>query len=243
MNLRKSSYFKPLCLLVAALFTCQCISFERKLISTEEKIIENGNQDFLYELEKIKAPSAQDPTIEYRIVKFPTNKVESINTYKIREVNGIFYILLGVIAGAYYGAKIGYNSSTYPDEEMSDTFLGFLIGSATGIMLGRLAGKAIGFKTDKGIIKVPTKLYLKKKPDSIPIPVLNLPLEFIWWTHGKRNMLKAQTDDQGIVRINLIEELKMTKFPLKHHLSLYIHYHNPESQLDELFGDSLGPKK
>ncbi|HLP58293.1 MAG TPA: hypothetical protein VK186_05660 [Candidatus Deferrimicrobium sp.] len=242
MNLRKSTYFKPLCLLVAALFTAQCVSTERKLISTEEKVIENGIQAYVYELEKVKTPSAQDPTIEYKIVKFPANRAESISTYKLRKVNGILCILLGCAAGAYYGSEIGYNSSIHSCDQMGPVFLGILIGSVTGTIVGALAGKTIGIKTDKGIIKVPTKTYLKKKTDAMPIPVPNIPLEFKWGTGVKSNSFKTQTDEQGMVRINLLDDLKMAKFPLDHHLILYIYYLNPESQKKGIFKDSLGPE-
>ncbi|HLP58422.1 MAG TPA: hypothetical protein VK186_06315 [Candidatus Deferrimicrobium sp.] len=232
MNLRKSIYFKPLCLLVAALFTCQCISFERKLISTEEKVIENGSQGYVYELEKIKKTSAQDPMAEYRIVKFPANRVELINTYqKIIKTNLFFFILGGCIIG-FFSAKDDY--------EMNGAFNGLLIGLTVGV-----TGKIIWNKKSGiiGEIKKPTRSYLQKKPNSTPIPAQNLPLEFKWRTLGKLIIFKTQTDEQGIVRVNLIEDLKMTKFPLDHPLILYIYYLNPESQLKGILGDSLGPEK
>ncbi|HLP47294.1 MAG TPA: hypothetical protein VK469_15185 [Candidatus Kapabacteria bacterium] len=232
MNLRKSSYFKPLCLLVAALFTCQCFYMERKLISTEEKIIENGSQAYLYELEKVKTPSAQDPMIEYRIVKFPANRVELINTYqKIIKTNLFFFILGGCIIGGFLAKD---------DYEMSGVFNGLLIGLTLGG-----TGKIIWNKKSGiiGEIKKPTRSYLQKKPNSTPIPAQNLPLEFKWRTRGKLSIFKTQTDEQGIVRVNLIEDLKMTKFPFDQPLTLFILYFNPESQRKGIFKDSLGPEK
>ncbi|HLP47066.1 MAG TPA: hypothetical protein VK469_14030, partial [Candidatus Kapabacteria bacterium] len=91
--------------------------------------------------------------------------------------------------------------------------------------------------------KLPAGSYLKKKPESTPIPVQDFPLEFKWGSPGKSNSFKTQTNEQGIVRINLVDDLKMTKFPLDHALILYIYYLNPESQLKGILGDSLGPEK
>jgi len=243
MNLRKSIYFKPLCLLVAALFTGQCISFEKKLVSTEEKVIENGSQAYVYELEKIKTPSTQDPTIEYRIVKFPANRVESINTYKLRKNNRFLPILLGVLAGAGIGILIGKSQIKDPCQDFGKPILGFLLGAPIGGIV--FAGTGLGLKEKSGIreIKVPTSSHFQKKPNSTPIPAQNLPLEFKWGTRGKSNAFKTQTDERGIVRINLIDDLKIAKFPPDHPLILYIYYFNPESQLKEILRDSLGPEK
>jgi len=231
MNLRKSIYFKPLCLLVTALFTTQCITYERKLISTEEKVIENGSQAYVYELEKIKTPSAQDPTIEYRIVKFPANRVESISTYK--KVDRSLPIALGTVAGAVFGGII-VTDLNHPD--INKALPNFVLGT----LIGALIGSSI--KGRKGEIKEPTRRYLTKKSDSTPIPVLNLPLEFSWWS-GKSNTFKTQTNEQGILRINLIEDLKMTKFLPDRPLILFIHYFNQELQKNERFIDSLGLEK
>ncbi|HLP49156.1 MAG TPA: hypothetical protein VK469_24660 [Candidatus Kapabacteria bacterium] len=243
MNLRKRLYFKPLCLLVAALFTGQCISFERKLISTEEKIIENGNQDFIYELEKIKTPSIQSPTVEYRILKFPTIKVESVNTYELIKIDRALPIIGGVIAGAAVGILIGNSQIQDPCQEFGKPVIGFLLGASMGGLIINMAHLGIKQKSviKNEIIKEPTGSYLTKKHDSTPIPARNLPLEFKWWAR-KLNVFKTQTDDQGIVRINLIDDLKITKLPPEHHLYLCIHYLNPKTQLDELFEDSLGPE-
>jgi len=240
MNLRKSIYFKPLCLLVVALFTGQCISIEKKLVSTEEKVIENGSQAYVYELEKVKTPSTEDPTVEYKIVKFPANRIESISTYKLRKIDRSSAIVTGVLAGALAGWTLTLNSS-------DDSFLKSRGLESTYIiaLIGGLIGGSIkaGKKSDiKGEIKEPTESYLKKKSDSTPIPVLNLPLEFSWWS-GKSNTFKTQTDEQGLVRINLVDDLKMTKVPPDRSLILYIHYFNPVSQLKEILRDSLGPEK
>ncbi|HLP47453.1 MAG TPA: hypothetical protein VK469_16005 [Candidatus Kapabacteria bacterium] len=237
MNLRKSSYFKPLCLLVAALFTCQCISIEKKLVSTEEKVIEDESREFIYELEKIKAPSAQDPTIEYRIVKFPANRVESIDTYqKFKKVNIFNTILGGFFIGGFTGWTVTLTSS---DDSFLKSF--GLKGTYICALLGGLIVSAISINKAAKKEEVKTsRHYLEKKPDATPIPVQNLPLEFILWTHGKRksNEFKTQTDEQGIVRINLVADLKMTKFPPGRSLTLYINYSNPESQLKGIFIDS-----
>lgn len=245
MNLKKSSYFKQLCLLVIVLFTAQCISIERKFVSTEEKVIENASPAYVYELEKIKNPSvqpAQDPIIEYRIVKFPAHRVELINTYqKIRKTNRFFSIFGGCIAGALIGTIIG-GYSARDDYEMSGALCGFLIGIPAG---GLITGGIIS-KTKSGIIdeiKETTWRYLQKKTDSTPIPAKNLPLEFKWKISGKINAFKTQTNEQGIVSINLSEDLKITKFPLDHPLILYIYYINLESQIKGILRDSLGPGK
>jgi hypothetical protein len=59
------------------------------LISTEEKVIEKGNH-YVYELEKVKAPSAQDPIAEYRIIRFPAQKIEEIDTHRVVRKNKHF---------------------------------------------------------------------------------------------------------------------------------------------------------
>lgn len=245
MNLRKSTYFKPLCLLVAALFTAQCVSIEKKLISTEEKVMENEIQEYIYELEKIKAPSTQDPTVEYRIVKIPVNRVQSINVYKkVKKVNLLGSFLGGIVAGAVIGAAIGALSGSHDEETLfRNLCYGFLIGAVTGTIGGPAIGEEIGKKHDLGQFKLPVGSYLKKKPDSPPMPIQDFPLEFKWRTTGKSKSFKTQTNEQGIVRINLVEDLKMAKFPLDHPLKLRIYYFKPGSQLKGMFSDSLGPGK
>jgi hypothetical protein len=235
MNLRKSTYFKPLCLLVAALFTGQCMSIKRELISTEEKVIENESQGYVYEFERIKTPSNEDPAVEYRIVKFPANRVESISTYK--KIDRSWPITLGIV-GAVFGGLIAIDLK-HPDlyKLLPNFFLGTLIGG----LIGGSVGSSIKGKIKE--IKEPTRRYLTKKSDSTAIPAQNLPLEFKWGTGGKSNSFKTQTNEQGIVRINLVDDLKMAKFPLDHPLILYIYYLNPESQLKGILRDSLGPEK
>ncbi|HLP47296.1 MAG TPA: hypothetical protein VK469_15195, partial [Candidatus Kapabacteria bacterium] len=201
MNLRKSIYFKPLCLLVAALFTAQCMSIKRELISTEEKVIENESQEFIYELEKIKAPSAQDPTIEYKIVKFPANRIQPINVYKkFKKANLWECILAGLAAGAAIGAAVGYLSGgSQVEGRVMNGFYGFFIGALTGGISVPKIGKKIEEEYDPGQLKLPAGSYLKKKPESTPIPVQDFPLEFKWGSPGKSNSFKTQTNEQGIV--------------------------------------------
>jgi len=231
--------------LVAVLFTGQCMSIKREVISTEEKVIEDESREFIYELEKIKAPSAQDPTIEYKIVKFPANRIQSINVYKkIKKANLWGCFLGGLVAGAFIGAAIGCLSGGNDDEvQFMNAFYGFFIGALTGGISGPRIGKKIEKKHDPGQFKIPVGSYLKKKPDSTPMPIQDFPLEFKWRIRGKTNSFKTQTDEQGIVRINLIDNLKMAKFPLDHPLTLSIFYLNPESQVNGKFIDSLGPEK
>jgi len=240
MNLRKSSYFKPLCLLVAVLFTGQCVTYERKLVSTEEKVIENGIEAYVYKLEKLKNPSAQDPIVEYKIVKFPANRIESFNIYKLKKVNRTSSTLIGFLAGAIIGTTIGTRSMKGEYLYLNRAINGFLIGTVTGATIGYQLGKKPVIQEE---IKAPAGICLEKISGSSPIPVQNLPLEFKWGTHGKSNSFKSQTDGQGLVRINLVDDLKMTKVPPDRPLILYIHYLNPVSQLKEILRDSLGPEK
>lgn len=242
MNLRNNIYFKPLCLLVAALFVSQCTSVPLNLVSTEEKVIENGIQAYVYELEKIKTPSPEDPTVEYKIVKFPANRIETINTYKPKKVNRISPIIGGVLIGAVIGSVIGVSSGRHHED---GEILGFYGGFRLGALIGGISAYAVSGTKEKksGLIKKSAGSSLGKKPDSIPIPAQNLPLEFKWGTRGKSNSFKTQTDEQGFVRINLIDDLKMTKLPLDRPLTLCIHYLYPESQLKGILSDSLGPEK
>ncbi|HLP49158.1 MAG TPA: hypothetical protein VK469_24670 [Candidatus Kapabacteria bacterium] len=243
MNLRKSIYFKPLCLLVAALFTGQCVSIEKKLVSTEEKVIEDESQGYVYELEKIKTPSAQDPIVEYRIVKFPANRVETINIYKQdRKGNTFSSMLLGCAISAALGIFIGTSlGNTHGDGDINGSYYRVLIASLTGGIGGLIAGFTI--KKKSSLIKEPTGFYLGKKPGSSPIPVQDFPLEFKGVAGGKSIVFKTQTNEQGIARINLIDDLKITKFPPDQPFTLYIHYLNPQSQKNAIFGDSLELEK
>ncbi|HLP60353.1 MAG TPA: hypothetical protein VK186_16045, partial [Candidatus Deferrimicrobium sp.] len=223
-----------------------CVSVEKKLILMEEKVIVQDSQDYVYELEKIKTPTNQDPTIEYRIVKFPANKIEHIDTYqKIRKSHRFLPILGGFIAGASIGGFLGYHldphdwTSKVRSAETGILIVG-LIGCINGIWAGHEARKKDGIKEE---IKVPTRNYLEKKPLSTSIPVPNLPLEFKWENPNKGNAFVAETDEHGIVRIHLMNDLKIAKFPLNHQLILHIHYLNPESHLNETLWDILLPEK
>ncbi|MCX6578975.1 MAG: hypothetical protein NT166_02195 [Candidatus Aminicenantes bacterium] len=193
-------------------------------------------------MEKIKAPSAQDPAVEYRIVKFPANRIQSINVYKkFKKANLWGFFLGGVVVGAFIGAAIGGLSGGNDEEvQFMNAFYGFFIGAFAGGISGPKIGKKIEKKHGIGQYKVPVGSYLKKKPDSTPMPIQDFPLEFKWRIRGKSNSFKTQTNEQGIVKINLIADLKMTKFPLDHPLILYIYYLNPESQVNGKFIDSLG---
>lgn len=241
MNLRKSRYFKMLCLLVAALFTSQCVSMDRRLISTEEKVIENESEYYIYELEKIKTPSVQDPTVEYKIIKFPTNKMESLNIYKVRIVDRSSGIALGFLVGTISGSLIGVKLSQHCYTEFGNGLLGGFIGA----IIGSSAGGSLKNKKNSDLIgdfKVPTGSYMAKKPGSTPIIVRDFPLEFKLGTGSKQIVFKTQTDEQGIVKINLIKDLKMIKVPPDHPLTVYILYMNPESQRIGIFKDSLEPE-
>ncbi|HLP48655.1 MAG TPA: hypothetical protein VK469_22125 [Candidatus Kapabacteria bacterium] len=245
MNLRKSSYFKPLCLLVAALFTCQCISIEKKLVSTEEKVIEDESREFIYELEKIKAPSAQDPTIEYKIVKFPAKRVETIFVFEQgKKVNRFFSSLGIIVASAAIGSIIGQCLIEDACQDFGKPIFGFVIGTLTGALGSGVVVDMIKKKVDgKKEVKAHAGSHLEKKLNSPPLSLQNFPLEFKWETSGKSNTFKTQTDEQGIVRINLVTDLKITKIPPDRPLTLYILYFNPESQRKGIFNDSLGPEK
>ncbi|HLP62642.1 MAG TPA: hypothetical protein VK186_27630 [Candidatus Deferrimicrobium sp.] len=243
MNFKKSSYFKTLCLLGAAFFTTQCASIERKLVSTEEKVIENESRDFVYEYEKIKTPSAQDPTLEYRIVKFPANKIEKIGTYKFIKVDRSPGIITGVIAGAVAGILMGNSQIRDTCVDRGKPILGFLLGAPLG---GFILGQALGPTNKTALkeeIKKSTGNYLQKKADSTPIPVENLPLEFKCQSRGKIIAFKTQTNEQGIVRVNLVTDLKIKKFRPGNNLMLYIYYFNQESQLGCMISRFPGPGK
>ncbi|MCX6578973.1 MAG: hypothetical protein NT166_02185 [Candidatus Aminicenantes bacterium] len=246
MNLRKSSYFKPLCLLVAALFTGQCISIEKKLVSTEEKVIENGSQAYIFELEKIKTPSTEDPTVEYKIVKFPAKRIETIFVFEqVKKVNRFFSSLGVVVASAAIGSIIGQCLIEDACQDFGKPIFGFGIGTLIGVLGSGVVVDMIKKKVDgKKEVKAHAGSHLEKKLNSPPLSLQNFPLEFKWETSGKSNTFKTQTDEQGIVRINLIADLKMTKFPFDQPLTLFILYFNPESQKNGiLFIDSLGPEK
>jgi hypothetical protein len=245
MSLRKCIYFKPLCLLVAALFTTQCITYERKLVSTEEKAIENGIPAYVYELEKIKIPSSQDPMLEYRIVKFPANRVESINTYhKIKKPSPWASFKGGAVVGAIVGNRIGQSQIKDYCQDFGKPIVGSLIGALLGGTVFSLFGRVLKKESRrKQEIKEPSRSIFTKKTGSIPIPVQYFPLELKWGTRGKSNSFKTQTDEQGLVRINLIDDLKIAKFPSDNPLILYIYFLNQESQLKEILRDSLEPEK
>lgn len=243
MNLRKSIYFKPLCLLVAVLFMAQCVSIQRKLVSTEEKVMENESREFIYEYEKIKTPSTQDPTVEYKIVKFPAKRVETIFIFEqVKKVNRFPTSLLTVVAGAALGTGIGQVLVQDSCVDFGKPIFGFGIGTLVGLFASVAVVEIVEKKggSKKEFLKKHAGSRLEKEPNSLSIPLQNYPLEFVW-AQGKRNVFKTQTNEQGIVKINLIDDLKMAKFPLDKPLILYINYLNPETQKNAVFGDSLGP--
>jgi hypothetical protein len=234
MSLRKNGYFKMLCLFVAVLFTGQCISYERNLISTEEKVIENGNY-YVYELEKIKTPSAQDPTVEYRIVRFPAKKIEVIDTHQLIRKNDHFLSFLGgAIVGGVVGSFLGYSLKHQASvEHMGNVGWGFILGT----LGGGIGAASIG--DSEKTIKSSKPGYLQKKKDSIAIPAPYFPLEFKLIRGKKAVVFKTQTNEQGIVKLHLFHDLKIPKYPLDQSLRVYIHYLNPESQQKGLLKDTL----
>jgi hypothetical protein len=64
-------------------------------------------------------------------------------------------------------------------------------------------------------------------------------LEFKLGTGSKQFVFKTQTDEQGIVKINPIKDLKVIKVPPDHPLTVFILYINPETQSIGIFGDTL----
>ena len=229
-----------LCLFVAVLFTVQCVSVNKRLILTEKRVIENEIH-FVYELEKIKIPSAQSPIVEYKIIKFPADKVESINKYA--KVKKPTHIGLALVVGTICGL-IGRSNGASQIEDPCQDFLKPPLGFAAGFSLGFLGGAILSYcinnkKTILGEFEEPKGSTLIKKPDSDPIMAPNIPLEFKWMIKNKSFIYKTNTDDQGIVRLNLINDLNLTNYPHGWPSRWYIYYLNPESQTKELFLDSL----
>lgn len=240
MNLRKSRYFKMLCLAVAILFTVQCFSIKKSLISTEKRVIENEIH-FVYEFEKIKTPSAQSPIVEYKIIKFPADKVETINKYvKVKKPT---HLPLALIAGTICGL-IGRSSAAKHIQDPCADFLDPPLGFIGGFSLGFLGTAILSYginnkKTVLGEFEVPKESILIKKPGSIPIMAPNIPLEFKWMIKNKIFIFKTNTDDQGIVKLNLINDLNMINSPSVWPSRWQIYYINTETQAKELFMDSL----
>jgi hypothetical protein len=118
------------------------------------------------------------------------------------------------------------------------------IGAATlGMLMGGIIGTALPL-----LVKIPDKtvgqikehhLVLNPKPDADPIPARNIQVEIQWPSEGRCENYKTRADDQGLLRINLINDLKPKKFPPDKLSRLLIRYINTETGKLEIYVDSL----
>jgi len=245
MKWRKNKLFKTAVLFLVIIFSWQCSSITTGgLVSSEEKIDQQIIRGYQYGIEKIKEPSSQDPTLEYKVVKFPVNRGQVINTYekvKIKHSKPMLWCFL-------LGAGIGFSVSIGKDYEPEGFSKAFKVTLQTlgfglyGLIIGRfLKGKAF-YAFGGETVTVPDERIIHKhvffEPNKIySTPVPNFPVKVTWRSEGKQGAFEIATDDQGIIRIHVTDDLKMSAAALKGGVDLTIGY--LENQKQRTYRDRL----
>lgn len=232
---KKGTFFKLVCLSVLVSFSSACITVSKgRLISTEDNII--SNEYFKYTIKRVKNPTLLDPTVDYKIMKIPLNAVVRKEYYEmVRKYYPKASWPFGLVGGAIVGLHIGQILPLEEEEQRTGAEL-------IGILLGGIIGTALPL-----LIKIPTKtvgqtkehhLIFNPKPDAEPIPARNIQVE-IQWPERKGEIYIAKADDLGLLRINLVNDLKPKKFPPDKPSRLLIKYINTETGKLEMHIDNL----
>jgi hypothetical protein len=208
MKYRKNVFKKLMCLVTVAMFMCQCMSVRKgALIETQKNIDESKIAGYEYHIDRIKAPTPRDFTAEYKFVKLPLLNVEETGIYKrVKKYNRLK--TAGLLAAIAIAVGLKAASEAIIHDEGNGPF-----NIYTGVMFGGLVGAIVSL-----VIKVKPKEiepvkepknYLIKKSGSTPLPFENQPVEIQWYSGGKLGKFKTFTDNDGMIKINLADDLKL----------------------------------
>ncbi len=246
----KKAFFKLICTIVTVIFLSNCYHISRgNLISTEQQVNRNEVLGYKYQVEKIKYPSLKDPTMEYKIVKMPIYKVQDVLVYeKVKRMDflrttitfGISGFCLGALAGMVGNLKTNNQDASAENSKVNPIQMGLASAAVLSILpLFGIFNKQQGKKV--GEIRKPGKSYIDSSNSFQKIPAVNIPVQFESDDDGVKNSFKAQTDDQGIVKINLIDDLKIKKSASDQPVNVLIKFMNIEANKFETTTESLEP--
>ncbi len=219
-----------MCLVTVVMFMCQCMSVRKgALIETQKNIDESKIAGYEYHIDRIKTPTPPDFTAEYKFVKLPLLNVEETSIYKrVKKYNRLK--TSGLLAAIAIAVGVKAASEAIIHDEENGPF-----NIYTGVMFGGLVGAIVSL-----VIKVKPKEiepikepknYLIKKSGSTPLPFENQPVEIQWYSRGKIQTFKTFTDNNGIIKINVIDDLKLDvkEYSSGKSFSLVIFYINAET--------------
>jgi hypothetical protein len=235
MKYRKHFFKKLVCLVTVVMFMCQCATVRKgALLDTQKNIDESKIAGYEYRIDQIKAPTTQDFTAEYKIVKLPMHNMVETRTYKgVKKYNSTIIATVLVLAGVILGG--GYGAEHVVDEDREEQYitkcalLGGLGGAVVSYIFTRIANNRAA-KDEVDPVKE-HKNYTITKPGSTPIPFENQPVEIQWYSGGKIQTFKTFSDNDGIIKINLTGDLKINvnEFSTGKRFSLVIFYINAET--------------
>lgn len=228
MKWRKNKLFKIAVLVSVIIFSWQCSSISTgSLITSEEKINEQIINGYQLGIEKIKQPSSQAPALEYKLeyklVKFPMNQAQVINTYervKTKHSKPMLWgLLLGGGIGFFYGLALPSDSEGLLGRN-GKVIVGTLGLGLYGLIAGRLIkGKAFNafggekvIDTDNPIIRKEV-FFEANKSFSTPVP--NFPVNITWSSLGKQGTYETTTDENGVISVHASADLKLSDTELK----------------------------
>ena len=233
MKWRKNKLFKIAVLGLIILFSWQCSSIATgSLITSEEKINEQIVNGYQLGIEKINRPSSQQPTLEYKVVKFPMNQARVINTYERVKTKHSKPMLWGFLIGG--GVGFFYGLAQPSDSEgllgkNGKVIVGTLGIGLYGLILGRLIrGKAFNAFGGERVIDSDNPIIRKEvffaANKSLSTPVPNFPVNITWSSQGKQGAVETTTDENGVIKVHAIDDLKMSDAELKAGTALTIAY-------------------
>jgi len=250
---RKKLFLKVISLLISIIFYTQCTSFEiGRLISVEEKINKSKVLGYKYGLNRVKEPLINFPTIIYRLNKYPIYEIQDVERYErikvTRDIDVQRVTYLSVL-GAACGMLLDWlmDDLVSNEESVTDTEkkvdLTFIITTSAGFILGLIGGITQSKKTKKpaGVINK-LKIVRSSRPHPDPIPVKNFKVEFSCTFNKSQVKCHAKTNEFGMVMIDLVKNLKLTKLSTENQLILNIKFKNENNQIEEI-KEILDPKQ
>jgi hypothetical protein len=170
-------------------------------------------------------------------MKIPLNAIVRKDFYEMtRKYHAAATAPFGLVSGVIGGFEIAVilhpsNNEKKIGAEIFGFLLGGIIGTALPLLV-KIPDKTVGQIKEQHLV-------LNPKPDAEPIPARNIQVEIQWPSQGRGEIYKTRADDQGLLRINLINDLKPKKFPPDKPSRLLIRYINTETGKVEIYIDSL----
>lgn len=230
---------KTISIFMVVIFSFQCAVISKgALIDVEKKVDENPALGYNYKFEPVPATESNRSTLEFKFVKVPRNRIDSVKTYnKIKRLSSESKALIGTGIGFASGILLAI--ATKPDFDLYQPNRKVALG-----ILGGIIGLAVGtlskpHETVLGKIQEKETVYTDKT-NVIAIPLANQPIEIEFVNNSTDNTYKMDirtikkfTDNDGKITIDIKNDFGFNKIPSKKYYTMSFTYINAETGLRE----------